>query len=157
MQFARRDYQHRARLGALDEPSRRQWLTVPTRLPQGRQTLIRDALIVDPGMARRKTMGMLRQHYGAGPHWPALAELLDRVLDAFDTGRVAAVATVSPRLLLDLLGWQGQGLIGSNLPSRPGRCGDLSRTKAFCCPLLDCCLLARLVRRLEAGAGFEPA
>ncbi|MFD5051073.1 WbqC family protein [Streptomyces tendae] len=82
--LARRDYQHRAHLGALDAPSRQQWLTVPTRLPQGRPTLIRDALIVDLGRARRKTMEMLRQHYGAGPHWPALADLLDRVLDAFD-------------------------------------------------------------------------
>ncbi|MFF0585235.1 WbqC family protein [Streptomyces sp. NPDC003781] len=121
VQFARRDYQHRARLGALDAPSRRQWLTVPTRLPQGRPTLIRDALIIDPGRARRKTMGMLRQHYGAGPHWPALAALLDGMLDAFDTGRIAAVATVSTRMLLDSLGWQGQALISSDLPSRPGR------------------------------------
>ncbi|CAL9569457.1 hypothetical protein SUDANB150_04769 [Streptomyces sp. enrichment culture] len=121
VQFARRDYQHRARLGALDAPSRQQWLTVPTRLPQGRPTLIRDALIVDPGRARRKTMGMLRQYYGAGPHWSALAELLDGVLDAFDTGRIAAVATVSTRMLLDSLGWQGQVLISSDLPSRPGR------------------------------------
>ncbi|MFD4769906.1 WbqC family protein [Streptomyces niveus] len=62
VQFTRRDYQHRARLGALEEPDRRQWLTVPTHLPHGRRTLIRDALIDDPGRARRSTAGMLRQH-----------------------------------------------------------------------------------------------
>ncbi|WP_369695746.1 WbqC family protein [Streptomyces coelicoflavus] len=62
VQFARRDYQHRARLGALDAPGRRQWRSVPTRLPQGRPPLIRDALIVDPGRARRKTVGTLRQY-----------------------------------------------------------------------------------------------
>lgn len=65
VQFTRRDYQQRARLGDLDEPDRRQWLTLPTHLPQGRQTLIRDALIGDPCLARRKTAGMLRRHYGA--------------------------------------------------------------------------------------------
>ncbi|WP_328720746.1 WbqC family protein [Streptomyces sp. NBC_00247] len=121
VQFTRRDYQHRARLGDLDEPDRQQWLTVPTHLPRGRQTLIRDALIGDPGLARRKTAGMLRQHYGASPHWPALAQALDPVLDAFGTGRTAAAAEISTRALLSLLGWQGKILVSSELPSRPGR------------------------------------
>lgn len=121
VQFARRDYQHRARLGAPDEPDRLQWLTIPTRLPHRRPTLIRDALIDDPDQARRKTAGMLRQHYGTSPHWPALAWILDHVLDTFDTGRTAAVAAASTRWMLNLLGWRGQILISSDLPSRPGR------------------------------------
>lgn len=121
VQFTRRDYQHRARLGALDEVDPSQWLTIPTRLPHGRSTLIRDALIFDPDRARHKTAGMLRQHYRASPHWPTLARLLDPVLDGFDTGRTAAVAAASTRLLLGLLGWQGQILTSSDLPSRPGR------------------------------------
>ncbi|WP_234377011.1 WbqC family protein [Streptomyces sp. TP-A0356] len=33
VQFARRDYQHRARLAALDDPGRQQWLSLPTHLP----------------------------------------------------------------------------------------------------------------------------
>ncbi|MEU6485676.1 WbqC family protein [Streptomyces sp. NPDC046887] len=37
VQFARRDYQHRARLAALRDPRQRQWLTLPTRLPSGRR------------------------------------------------------------------------------------------------------------------------
>ncbi|MFG2955839.1 WbqC family protein [Streptomyces sp. NPDC048291] len=41
VQFARRDYQHRARLAALDDPARQQWLTLPVHLPHGRPTLIR--------------------------------------------------------------------------------------------------------------------
>lgn len=49
VQFARRDYQHRARLADLDDPARQRWLTIPTHLPQGRPTLIRDAAIVEPG------------------------------------------------------------------------------------------------------------
>ncbi|MFJ8752007.1 WbqC family protein [Streptomyces sp. NPDC102441] len=121
VQFTRRDYQHRARLACLDDPARQQWLTIPTRLPSGRPTLIRDALIDDVDLARRKTVGMLRQHYGSSPHWPALARVLGPVLDAFATGRTATVAEVSTRLLLDLLGWPGRILVSSDLPARPGR------------------------------------
>lgn len=121
VQFTRRDYQHRARLAPLGAPNRHQWLTIPTRLPQGRPTLIRDALIDDVGLARRRTAGMLRQTFRASPHWPVLAEALDPVLEAFTTGRTAAVAETSTRVLLDLLGWKGQILTSSHLPSRPGR------------------------------------
>ncbi|MFJ8086236.1 WbqC family protein [Streptomyces sp. NPDC096205] len=121
VQFTRRDYQHRARLADLDDPARQQWLTLPTHLPGGRSTLIRDAVIDDPALARRRTAGMLRQHYGASPHWPALAKALDPVLDAFTTGRTAAVAQMSARVLLDLIGWRGQILTSSRLTARPGR------------------------------------
>ncbi|QES31453.1 hypothetical protein DEJ47_12870 [Streptomyces venezuelae] len=121
VQFTRRDYQHRARLADLDDLARQQWLTIPTRLPGGRPTLIRDAVIDDPGLARRRTTGMLQQHYGTSPHWPALAKVLDPMLDAFSTGRTAAVAEISTRVLLDLLGWRGQILTSSQLPARPGR------------------------------------
>lgn len=121
VQFTRRDYQHRARLASLDDLARQRWLTVPTRLPQGRPTLIREALIDDTDRARRRTAGMLRQHYGASPYWPVLARALDPVLDAFDTGRTAAVAETSTRVLLDLVGWRGQVLTSSRLPTRPGR------------------------------------
>lgn len=121
VQFTRRDYQHRARLANLHDPAGQQWLTIPTRLPSGRPTLISDAVIDDSDLARRRTAGMLRQHYGASPHWPALVEALDPVLDAFTTGRTAMVAEISTRVLLDLLGWRGQILTSSRLPSRPGR------------------------------------
>ncbi|WP_079032060.1 WbqC family protein [Streptomyces specialis] len=121
VQFTRRDYQHRARLADLGDPARQQWLTIPTRLPGGRSTLLRDALIDNPVLARRRTAGMVRQHYGASPHWPALPEVLEPVLDAFATGRTAVVAQTSTRVLLDLIGWQGQILTSSRLTARPGR------------------------------------
>ncbi|MCX2967733.1 WbqC family protein [Streptomyces sp. JHD 1] len=121
VQFTHRDYQHRARLADLDDPARQQWLTIPTHLPDGRSTLIRDAVIDDPALARRRTAGMLPQHYGASPHWPAFAKALDPVLDAFTTGRTAAVAQMSTRVLLDLIGWRGQILTSSRLTVRPGR------------------------------------
>ncbi|MFF2506349.1 WbqC family protein [Streptomyces sp. NPDC058067] len=121
VQFTRRDYQHRARLADLDDPARQQWLTIPTHLPNGRPTLIRDAVIDDPALARRRTAGMLRQHYGASSHWPTLAACLAPVLDAFTTGRTAAVAETSTRVLLELLGWRGQVLTSSRLLARSGR------------------------------------
>ncbi|WP_330177818.1 WbqC family protein [Streptomyces sp. NBC_01498] len=116
-QFTPRDFQHRARLRTLDEPGRRQWLTIPTHLPHRRPTLIRDALIDDPGRARRKTAGTLRQYYGASPYWPALARSLAPVPDAHGTGRIATVADVSTRALLGRLGWQGK--IHTAAASRP--------------------------------------
>lgn len=93
VQFARRDYQHRARLAALDDPARRQWLTLPTHLPNGRSTAIRDAEIADPARAGRRIRHTLQHHYGASPHWPVLRAALDPVLDLIITdGRTAAVA-----------------------------------------------------------------
>ncbi|MFE4056042.1 WbqC family protein [Streptomyces sp. NPDC059096] len=121
VQFTRRDYQHRARLAAIDAPDRQQWLSIPTHLPSGRSTLIRDALIDDADLARRRIAGILRQNFGASPHWPSLAQALEPVLDAFATGRTAVIAETSTRVLLDLLGWRGRILRSSLLSARPGR------------------------------------
>ncbi|MDJ0341764.1 WbqC family protein [Streptomyces sp. H10-C2] len=122
VQFTRRDYQQRTRLADLDDPNRRQWLSIPTHLPAGRPTTIRDALVVEPHRARRRTAAMLRQHYRSSPHWAALDQALDPVLDLFEaTGKTAAVAEASTRILLDLLGWKGQILRSSQLSARPGR------------------------------------
>ncbi len=121
VQFARRDYQHRTRLGALDDAERWRWLSVPSHLPHGRRTAIRDVLIADPDPARRRAAAMVRQEYRASAYWPALEAALDPVWAAFDTGRTAAVAEASTRVLLDVLGWRGRVLTASRLPARPGR------------------------------------
>lgn len=121
IQFTRRDYQHRTRLATLTDPDLTRWLSIPTHLPQGRQTAIRDALIVDPGAARRRTEAMVRQEYRGSPHWPALQTALEPVWAAFDTGRTAAVAETSTVILLDLLGWPGRVLTADGLPARTGR------------------------------------
>ncbi|MGW7459047.1 WbqC family protein [Streptomyces sp. NPDC054797] len=123
VQFTRRDYQHRTRLAALEAqqaPGSR-WMSIPTHLPRGRQTIVRDALIVDPDLARRRTMAMLRQYYGASLHWPALAQCQEPVAASFGSGRTAVVAEISARSLLGLLGWKGQILRSSDLTARPGR------------------------------------
>ncbi|MFF8367358.1 WbqC family protein [Streptomyces lydicus] len=122
VQFSRRDYQHRARLASLSDPQRRQWLTIPTHLPHGRRTAIRDALIVEPVRSRRRTAQMLQQHYGASPHWPPFQQSLASALERFDTtDKTAEVAEESTRILLNLLGWTGHILRSSDLPARPGR------------------------------------
>ncbi|MGW9613296.1 WbqC family protein [Streptomyces diastaticus] len=121
VQFTRRDYQHRTRLAALADPDRTRWLSIPTHLPRGRQTAIQDALIADPVLARRRTEAVIRQEYRTSPHWSVLQQALEPVWAAFDTGRTAAVAETSTRVLLDLLGWNGRVLAASGLPARPER------------------------------------
>ncbi|MEU7254897.1 WbqC family protein [Streptomyces rimosus] len=122
VQFARRDYQHRARLVALNDPARRQWLTLPTHLPNGRSTTIRDAEIADPARARRRIRHTLQHCYGTSPYWPALLPALVPALDLITTnGSTAVVAEASTRALLEVLGWTGRILRSSTLPSRPGR------------------------------------
>nr|WP_065960567.1 WbqC family protein [Streptomyces sparsogenes] len=122
VQFTRRDYQHRTRLAALDDPQRHQWLTIPTHLPNGRQTAIRDAVIADPTRSRRRLAQMLPHYYQTSPHWRAFGQLLEPLLGLVTiTDKTAQVAEASTRLLLSLLGWSGQIVHSSDLPSRPGR------------------------------------
>ncbi len=122
VQFARRDYQHRARLAALDEPAHQQWLTLPTHLPDGRPTLISQAQLADPGRSRRTVSLLIRQYYGRSRHWPAVREVLEAVLDEFEaTDRVSDVARASTVALLTALGWSGEVLDSSAIPTRGGR------------------------------------
>ncbi|WP_229713482.1 WbqC family protein [Streptomyces fuscichromogenes] len=118
VQFARRDYQHRARLAALDDPPRQQWLTLPTHLPHGRPTLISQARLVDTRRSRRTVQLLVRQYYGRSPHWGAVSEVLD-ALDESD--RVADLARTSTIALLRVLGWSGKVRDSSEIPTRQGR------------------------------------
>ncbi|MFF4157002.1 WbqC family protein [Streptomyces sp. NPDC001678] len=96
--------------------------SLPTHLPNGQRTLIRDAVMAEPARTRERTARVLQQLYGASPHWPAFQQALASVLDAFVVSdRTAAVAEASTRALLDLLTWKGQTLRSSDLPARPGR------------------------------------
>ncbi|MFF4408458.1 WbqC family protein [Streptomyces sp. NPDC001407] len=122
VQFARRDYQHRTRLAALNDPGHRWWLSIPSHLPKGRHTTVGEVVMAEPAQSRQRTVRTLQQHYGASPHWPAFQQALATVLDTFTTSdRTAAVAEASARALLNLLGWQGRILRSSSLPARPGR------------------------------------
>ncbi|MBK3579722.1 WbqC family protein [Streptomyces sp. MBT65] len=122
VQFARRDYQHRTRLAALDDSSKQQWLTLPTHLPNRRPTLINQALLVEPRRSRRTVSLLIRQYYGRSCYWPAVREALDVVLDRFaNTDHVADVAKTSTLALLIVLGWNGEVLESSAIPTRQGR------------------------------------
>jgi hypothetical protein len=122
VQFTRRDYQHRARLAALANPARQQWLTLPTHLPHGRQTLIKDARLAEPRRSRRTVELLVRQYYRRSPHWPALRSVLDTVLAKLEeTDRLADIAETSMRATLDALDWHGQVMHSSDLPARRGR------------------------------------
>jgi hypothetical protein len=119
VQFARREYQHRARLADRDEPARQQWLTLPTHLPQGRSTSISQARLVDPRRSRRTVQSLVRQYYGRSPHWQAVSDVLAQVLDTLDTShRVADIARTSTTALLRVLGWPGKALASSEIPTR---------------------------------------
>lgn len=122
VQFTRRDYQHRARLAALDAPHQQQWLSVETHLPYGRATLIRDARLADPLRAARRLGQLPAQHYRTSPHWHSLHTALEPVTSAV-AGSVgmAIVAETSTRVLLDLLGWRGTVIRSSDLAVSPGR------------------------------------
>ncbi|MHB6911380.1 WbqC family protein [Streptomyces sp. DB-54] len=122
VQFARRDYQHRARLAALGISHQRQWLTLPTHLPDGRSTLIKEAQLADPDRSRRRIAHMLSQNYGRSRYWPVLRSKLGAVTGKFAaTDKTAVVAEASTRLLLELLGWKGQILRSSEFNVRADR------------------------------------
>ena len=122
VQFARRDFQHRARLAAMSGSAQRQWLSLPTHLPHGRSTLIRDAVLADHERSRRRVASMLPQYYAVSPDWPLLRPELDCVLARFhDRAGTADVAEESTKVLLRLLGWKGRIVRSSLLPARRGR------------------------------------
>ncbi|MER7843508.1 WbqC family protein [Kitasatospora sp. NPDC096077] len=123
VQFARRDYQHRARLApAVGRLGPTRWLSIPTRLPAGRATLIRDARMAEPVRSRRRTADLLREHYRTAPYWAAFKERLDRLLDVFErTDRTGIVAQESTLLLLSMVGWTGRVVVSSDLEASAGR------------------------------------
>lgn len=130
VQFARRDYQHRARLAALDNPRQHQWLSVETHLPQGRATLIRDAQLADPQPAARRLGQLPAQYYHASPHWQLLHAALEPVAHTVtETAGTSAVAEATTRALLNLLGWRGTVVRSSDLiasSARSARLADLT-------------------------------
>ncbi|GAA2701215.1 WbqC family protein [Nonomuraea recticatena] len=133
VQFARRDYQHRARLAALTDPGMRQWLSLATHLPEGQPTLIGDALLADPARSQRRVGQLLQQLYGRSRHWPLFQERLGPLLSLFNTtDRLAAISEASTLILLRLLGWRGQIMSSSDLPARLGRSRRLADLAKAC-------------------------
>lgn len=130
VQFAARDYQHRARLAPLGNPYAHQWLSLPVHRPHGRASLITDLQLVDAAASRHHVELTLRHLYGRGPYWPMIQPAIQEVLSALGTtDRLADVAEVSTLALLRLVGWRGQVVRSSDLlarTERPARLADLT-------------------------------
>ena len=122
VQFCRRDYQHRARLAHLDNPGAQQWLSLNTHLPHGRATLINEARVVESELCLRRIDGLLAQYYARSPHWRQVREPLQAVIDLITkTNRLDEISETSTRVMLDLLGWQGEIVRSSAFTVRAGR------------------------------------
>jgi hypothetical protein len=122
VQFARRDYQHRARIAPLGRPDSAHWLSLATHLPDGRATLIREARLADPNRSRDQVAHAIRHCYRRSCHWQQISTVRDRVLEAFGgTDRTGVVAEDSTRALLELLGRRGEIIRSSSLPARRER------------------------------------
>lgn len=122
VQFARRDYQHRARIAPRGRPDLAHWLSLATHLPDGRVTLIRDARLAEPRRSHDQTAQAIRHCYRRSRHWQQISTVLDLVLKGFTgSDRTGVVAENSTRALLDVLGWRGEIIRSSQLPARRER------------------------------------
>ncbi|MQA02156.1 MAG: hypothetical protein GEV07_05325 [Streptosporangiales bacterium] len=130
VQFVRRDYQHRCRVGPPGERDRHQWLTLPVHLPHGRATFINDVTIVDPRTCQRRLEGMLTQHYGRTPYWRSVRDALQEIVDLVGkTDRLDDIAVASATVLLELVDWPGLAVRSSSYSvsdDRSRRLADLT-------------------------------
>jgi hypothetical protein len=122
VQFARRDYQHRARLGPRSDPSAQQWMSLSVTLPNGRNSSIQDVRVVDSDTCRRRVARMTRQLHGRGKHWEPVGDAIEHVVQLMrHTDQLAAIATASTQSLLKLVGWSGEIVRSSEIAVRPER------------------------------------
>jgi hypothetical protein len=138
VQFCRRDYQHRTRLGNVERPGEWQWLTLPVHLPQGRGTIIGDVTLADRRTAQRRVASMIRQYYRRCSNWRLVVDHVDAVTSAIgETSSLSDVAELSTLRLLAAYGWHGSVVRSSTLghcrpisAERSARLADLTRAAA---------------------------
>jgi hypothetical protein len=123
VQFTRRDYQHRCYLApAPGTPLPERWLTLPVHLPDGRATLIKDALLAEPARTAKRTTGILRHYYRRAPYRSDVLALLPGIEESITgTERIADVSEHATVTLLRLLNWPGVIFRSSGIPARRGR------------------------------------
>jgi hypothetical protein len=127
VQFNHRDYQHRARLAALEDVGRQQWLSLPVHRPFGRSTRINEVLLLEPDKSARRAQQLVQQHYRRAPHWDDLRGIVEDVAAAIAVSTLLAdVTEVSTRLLLKQLGWRGSVIRSSELAARRERSARLA-------------------------------
>jgi hypothetical protein len=140
VQFCRRDYQHRAKLAPLATPQLWHWLTLPVHLPEGQRTEIRRVELADADRLAGRIGRMLAQDLKVGPQWDKLRHALTPVLSQIEESRqLHEVAELSTRVLLDMVGWQGDIVRSSDFDvrqERSARLADLTaavRAKTYLC------------------------
>jgi hypothetical protein len=122
VQFNSRDYQHRCRLAQLNNPQAQQWLSLSVHRPHGQASRLNEVQLVERRKSQRRAALLIQQYYGRSPHWPVLQAPLVRLFDHLDRAdSLTTVTEASTRLLLDLLGWPGQVVRSTDLPSRSSR------------------------------------
>lgn len=127
VQFNNQDYQHRARLAALDDVTRQQWLSLPVHRPFGRSTRINEALLLEPDRSAKRVLQLVQQYYGRAPYWDELRGLVEEVAAATAvSARLADVTEVSTRLMLKRLGWHGAVVRSSEFAARQERSARLA-------------------------------
>lgn len=127
VQFVRRDYQHRCRLGQPANPEQSQWLSLSVHRPHGRASRINEITPIEPERCRKRVRHLLQQYYGKSPHWPLIRHRLHPLLDLIGASApLAEIAEASTRILLDLVDWSGHIQRSSELPNRLGRCERLA-------------------------------
>jgi hypothetical protein len=127
VQFNHRDYQHRARLAALDNMRHQQWLSLPVHKPFGRSTRVNEVLLLDPYKSARRVVQLVQQHYGHAQHWQQLRGPVQEVAAALAVStRMADVTETSTRVLLAAMGWRGSVVRSSKLHARQERSARLA-------------------------------
>jgi hypothetical protein len=93
-----------------------QWLSVPVNRPGGRETLIKDVGLVEPGSTARMIKCTLLHAFRRAPYWNAV----DRLLRSLDSRLLAKSLTelcvCSTLELLSIAGRRPETLLASRLP-----------------------------------------
>lgn len=116
VQFCAREWQNRARIVALHGSSQAHWLSVPVHRPQGRATLLRDVILVDPPATIRLVHSSLYHALRRAPQWTSLQSLLDVVATMRDCVSLTRFCTQTTLELLKTAGTTPQIIYSSTLP-----------------------------------------
>ncbi len=114
VQFARREWQNRARIGFLREPHRDFWLTLPVSRPDGRASLLSEILICEPCKTTRKITNAITHAYHRSSYWPWISEYLCRVFP-ITTQSLVRFCIHATRCCLSMLGISSHAIRASHL------------------------------------------
>lgn len=120
VQYVSREYQNRTWLVPYNDESRGFWLSIPTHRPHGRESLVRDCLIVDQAATRSRFDTSIDRCFGAAPGWPAIEQVWKPVSESFSSGRLVDVCVASTIALLALCDRTPDVILASRLGVQGG-------------------------------------